>query len=201
MTSLRTNNEHLSTLRSSTVTDPTLHLELSGWWRRVGATVLDSIVISMVTWLLFRFISSIVVHTLCSALLAGAYRVFFLSSARGQTFGNRAAGTAVKSGTTGERVSVGQAVVHWLVQMLPAYILLGVISHPLTVVRNYMATQAPNTVPSHYPAYVTHNLHTIGIAGVIYLAYTAVDSLLPLWDHRRRTLHDRVAGTIVQRVL
>lgn len=85
---------------------------LAGWWYRVGATVVDSIIVGIVQALLLRGAGS---SGAILALLAGfAYQGWFLST-RGQTPGMMAVGTRLVDAQTGANVSfwrgVGRAAV------------------------------------------------------------------------------------------
>jgi uncharacterized RDD family membrane protein YckC len=130
---------------------PPTALRYSGWWRRVGAFVLD--------WVVLVSVMAAVPGESDGALL---FAVFVLPIAyfaglhtygHGRTVGKWVFGIAV-CGADGEPVDLGRALGRAVVQCLLSITIIGAI----------------------------------------------VDSLLPLGDARRRTIHDRAVGTVVVRV-
>jgi uncharacterized RDD family membrane protein YckC len=83
----------------------------TGWWRRVGATVIDFLVLIIPTGLIAGFAGVAVGETM-ELLLTAAY-IIYMQSQRGQTVGNMAVSTRVVDAATGDRPSVQKAVIRW----------------------------------------------------------------------------------------
>jgi len=128
----------------------------AGWWLRVAATIIDS--------LIFGAIASVLAvasggrssaMTLVSIFLMVLYQALMVTS-KGQTLGNMAAGTMVVDAVTGASVTQGKA---WGRAAMDALLRYG---------------------------------------GLLLFAIPYfVDILMPLWDQKNQTLHDKVAGTVV----
>lgn len=136
--------------------------DLAGWLHRVGATVIDALILFAVYFVLLLFLPFLAAFVVYQVLSIG-YFIYFLSQPRGQTFGNIAVGTQVRSATTGGPLPVAQAATRWAAQLLPSLV-AGLIA----------------------PALIT-----------ITLLYVILDSLFPLWDAQKQTIHDKAAGTLV----
>ncbi|HSN02207.1 MAG TPA: RDD family protein [Acidimicrobiales bacterium] len=98
------------------VAAPTNAVALSGWWRRVGATVVDNLLLfipSSITFLLVNDVAGRYVGALAALVVQGAYMVRFLASPRGQTIGNRVVDTCVRDALTGMAISSAQAMRRW----------------------------------------------------------------------------------------
>ena len=95
--------------------DPATGLRLGGWWRRVGATFSDNVILLLPTYLAFIVFGSLsfLLGVLGSVAVQGLYLVRLLASARGQTVGNRIAQTRVRDLTTGQRITTNQSVKRW----------------------------------------------------------------------------------------
>ena len=145
--------------------DPVTGLALAEWGLRVGATIVDGLVLLVPEFLILLAIGLRRTFTTTNPLyfnlavlaVGGLYSVYFLSRPRGQTIGNRAAKTRVVSASSGDSLTFKTSIIRWLV---------------------------------------------IGAFSFSYLFYVGVllaplDYLWPLWDPRRQTLHDKIAGTIV----
>jgi uncharacterized RDD family membrane protein YckC len=90
--------------------------EYAGWWRRVGATIVDSVILFFPTLVVVDVVSSfsdIYVGAIVGVLVQGAYMVKLLASPRGQTYGNRVVGTVVRDVATNGPISVNQALARW----------------------------------------------------------------------------------------
>jgi uncharacterized RDD family membrane protein YckC len=139
---------------------------LSGWWRRVGATVVDNFMLVIPSLLVFIGVGDVagnLAGALASIAVQGLYMVMLLSSPNGQTIGNRLVGTRVRDALTGQALTTGQAFRRW----------------------------APIAVYGLFE-FSGNSAITILVAAV-----ASVDYLHPLFNERRQTLHDRLAGTIV----
>ena len=95
---------------------PTSAVALSGWWRRVGATVVDNLLLfipSSIAFLLVTDFAGRYVGALAALAIQGTYMVRFLASAKGQTIGNRVVDTAVRDALTGVAITTSQALRRW----------------------------------------------------------------------------------------
>ena len=89
---------------------------LAGWWRRVGATFADNLILiipTLVVASIFEGIGGVYTGAVAGLLLQGFYMVWQISSKSGQTVGNRVAASKVIDALTGSRVSMLQAVKRW----------------------------------------------------------------------------------------
>ncbi len=96
--------------------DATTGLMLGGWWRRVGATLADSLILVIPTLLvvsLFSQSNGAFLGALSGLVLQGLYMVRLLSGVRGQTVGNRVAATRVRDAANGHAITVTQALKRW----------------------------------------------------------------------------------------
>jgi uncharacterized RDD family membrane protein YckC len=149
------------------VEDQATGLRLAGWWRRVGATFSDNVIMllpSYAVFALFGALAGVVVGVLAGIAAQGVYQVRLISQRRGQTIGNRIALTRVRDEITGGPVTRNIALKRWA--------FVGV-----------------------YQAVAT--LLTGNFALYVLVGITLIDSLYPLVNPRKQTLHDRFAGTIV----
>ena len=98
------------------VASATNAVSLSGWWRRVGATVVDNLLLfipSTIAFLLVTDFAGRYVGALAVLAVQGAYMVRFLASAKGQTIGNRVVDTKVRDALTGMAITTNQALRRW----------------------------------------------------------------------------------------
>lgn len=148
-------------------------LELAGWWRRVGAAVIDAIIVGVIA-LIFLIPLGIgafnadteggLAATVVALLLTGLvlvvvgliYAPFLMAKTNGQTLGRMATGIRVVR-TNGEPMDFGTAA------------LREVVFKALLI----------NTIASSF---------TFGLA-------TLLDYLWPLWDEENRALHDFPVNT------
>lgn len=144
-------------------------LTLSGWWRRVGATVIDSLVILIPS----RILVAVHVPAAISEVLMFAYLYYFWTS-RGTTLGNLATGTRVVS-ENGGSIESNSAAIRGLVICLPQLV-VSIVSGASV---GSVATGGGLSL----------------IVGVFYL----VNYLMPLWDGRKQAIHDKAAKTLVVR--
>lgn len=149
------------------VSDSATGLHLAGWWRRVGATFADNVILflpSLILQSFFTATSGATIGVLAFAALQGVYLVKLIASRRGQTFGNRIAMTKVRDAATGQGVTTTQALKRW----------------------GFVAT------------YQLIILFAAGnVAAELFFVVSLLDDLVPLFDPRKQTLHDKFAGTIV----
>ncbi len=172
---------------------------LAGWWHRVGAYIIDALILSViVTVLAYPYIRDVV----------GAFGEFFDATMRAAQSGEPAPTSAqFESDIAGAAgVIAGISLVVNLVytvvflmwkQATPGKLALGLRVRlrespdlPLPAVLLRWATQS--AVPGLLGA-----LPFLGIVGGI---FSALDVLWPLWDGKRQALHDKVARTNVIRI-
>ncbi len=176
--------------------DTQLQVPLAGWWRRVGATAIDGVIlliIGIVARTALSAISGLIVVTCISAL----YRVSLTCSASGQTFGNRAVSTRVRSQLTGERVSLGRGIIRWAVQHLPTTVVTAATASRLAQYFTWSRSHPHITSLQSIPLYIQHDLQFVLACWLPVFLFWLVNYLSPLWDRRNRTIHDIVAGTVV----
>lgn len=90
---------------------------LAGWWHRVGATILDGIIISIPVFII-TFAGTRAAGFVVAIAIEAAYFTYMLSRPRGQTIGNMAVGTRVVDARTGGPLSTGKALGRWAAQFL-----------------------------------------------------------------------------------
>lgn len=147
---------------------------LAGWWRRVGAQIIDGLIISVVAGALFvplgigvfaddpSYIAialGFVVATLIITVVALLYAPLMMSRTNGQTLGRMVTGIRVLR-SDGSSLTLGWAVLREV------------------AIKALLVNLA--------------NAFTFGVAGLL-------DVLWPLWDEENRALHDFVADTRVVR--
>ena len=150
--------------------------ELSGWWRRVWAQVIDGIVIGLIALVFFLIIGAIVgggflvgdttgyiaavlgflAWGICILVAALLYAPLMMAKTNGKTLGRMACGIRVVR-ANGRPITFGYATVR---EVLVKWLLIGVIAGSLT----------------------------FGLAALI-------DYLWPLWDEENRALHDFVVDS------
>lgn len=97
---------------------------LAGWGSRVGATVIDTIVLIAPTLVLVLLLGNRL-GDVAALATQGAYMVVLLTSPDGQTVGNRAMRTRVRDELTGYTITRRQALVRWAV--IAIYGVLGTV--------------------------------------------------------------------------
>jgi uncharacterized RDD family membrane protein YckC len=154
---------------------------LAGFWIRVGATLLDALILAIplfVVGFLFGLISAAVngdevgrtaaavvvdiIGGLVVTALYAAYTIILIS--RGQTIGMRVCGTRCVSEATGQPPDLKQSALRWLVPEGISYLLQGTMA---------------------------------GFVSLILTPVVLLDVLWMLWDPKNQTLHDKVAKTLV----
>jgi uncharacterized RDD family membrane protein YckC len=109
---------------------------LSGWWRRVGATLVDELILVIPTYAVLLIVGTfagVIVGALAGSALGGFYQVKLLTNPDGQTIGNRVLSSYVRDATTGQVLATGQALKRW--GFVAAYSLFGLTgAHSGTVV-------------------------------------------------------------------
>lgn len=108
------------------------HGRLGGWWRRVGATLTDNIILlvptSVVIWVVTMAAGSHV-GMLAGFAVQGVYQVAMLTSSRGQTLGNRIVATRVCDVATGGTITRHQAIWRW--GFVAVYSAIALLNNPI----------------------------------------------------------------------
>lgn len=155
---------------------------LAVWWKRAVAAIIDSIIVSIPSWILLTvlgvglgatadpievdpvtgqitgggagagFIATFLISLLVIVALGIAYYIYFHGSEKGQTPGKMIMKLQLRDEASGGRVSYGKAGLRWLVA---------------------------------------------GVLWAVCYVPGIVDALFPLWDPKRQTLHDKAANTLV----
>lgn len=97
----------------TTSTDTSLY---AGWWRRVGATLSDDLILAPVTLAVLAFLTPVAggyAGAFIGLCLQGLYMVKLLARPAGQTLGNRVANTQVRDAITGGPLTQNQALKRW----------------------------------------------------------------------------------------
>lgn len=96
--------------------DAVTGLMLAGWWRRVGATIADNMILLIPILFvvsLFDALDGAVVGVVAGLALQAIYMIKLLSVPRGQTIGNRVAATRVRDARTGRAITMSQSARRW----------------------------------------------------------------------------------------
>lgn len=183
--------------------DPVHQRPFSGWWQRVGATVMDALVLIVPSLILRGVISDTSVSTIAGALLSMGYQVFLLSSHRGQTVGNMVVKTCViRAQNSGGPISLDltQSFLRWAYLGVPTVIVTLLVGSRFNDAVNYIKIMQQSGIvvtANNVPHWVQQDLlDTVAGFGLLFLYFLA-DILSPLWTQRRQTLHDIVARTVV----
>ena len=155
-------------------------IRYAGWWQRVGATIIDGIIVGIPSGIIAALVGgSTRTHTVIrfdrfgreirgtsfdfnykgvfiAVALGILYRVLMEGSPKGQTVGKMAMKIAVRDQAGGPPIGYGRAFVRWLVA---------------------------------------------SILWLLFFVPGLIDVLFPLWDPRHQTLHDKAAGSVVVQVL
>jgi uncharacterized RDD family membrane protein YckC len=157
-------------------TPSTAGWELSGWWRRVGAHLLDGVVIGLIAGVFFGIFAAfagagflvgdttgyialvlgIIGFLLCIVVAALLYAPLMMARTNGKTLGRMATGIRVVR-ANGQPITFGYAALR---EVVVKWLLIGAIAGSLT----------------------------FGLAPLI-------DYLWPLWDEENRALHDMVVDS------
>jgi len=104
-------------------------VRLSGWWRRVGATVVDNLILLVPTMVVFLVVDAVagsIAGAIAGIVIQGIYQVKLLAMPQGQTLGNRMVGTQVRDALTGLAITNQQALRRWgLVAIYSSFELAG----------------------------------------------------------------------------
>jgi uncharacterized RDD family membrane protein YckC len=115
-----------TTTRGSSVTTPR---ELAGWWLRVGATMIDNLILFIPTEIVIRLVDSaanFVVADVAALAVEGIYMYVMLTRPAAQTFGNRALKTRVRNATDAGPITSQQVLRRYgLVACYSCFIIFG----------------------------------------------------------------------------
>lgn len=99
-------------------------MPVSEWWPRVGAMLLDSLVLAVPTIVVDAVISALAgsgagagaAEFVFALVVGGAYFGLLNGLGSGQTLGNKAAGIAVRDVATNEVIGAGRGLLRWFVR-------------------------------------------------------------------------------------
>lgn len=172
------------------------NVPLSGWWRRVGARLLDGLIVTVL------------------ALPLTAYFYARLFDAYGDYL--RRIQARVEGGAPPRVIDSPQEIVQWalLVGLITTavYVLYEAIMlrrRGATFGKRAAGVQVRTVNGNSLPWSVVARrvlfyfglslLSAIPVAGILFAVAGLLDVLWPLWDHKHQALHDKVAGTVVVR--
>jgi uncharacterized RDD family membrane protein YckC len=95
----------------------------AGFWQRVGAQILDVLILAVPSIILVLLLDQVVGQIL-STVLSLAYFAYFEGGPTGQTIGKRVLGIRVIDIRAGGPIGYGRAVVRWLVESIFSWIFL-----------------------------------------------------------------------------
>ena len=95
---------------------PPTGVQLAGWWYRVGATVIDGLILGIIG-LVFQLLLGRVGGELVNFVIEAIYLIVLVGGS-GQTIGCRALGTKVVAADGRSQVGYGKAAVRWIVQII-----------------------------------------------------------------------------------
>jgi uncharacterized RDD family membrane protein YckC len=97
--------------------------QLVGWWRRVGATLIDGIILGLASTAIDAAIGT-GGGRLLTIIIGAAYTISLIGG-QAQTIGNRATSSRVVLAANGQPPSYGPAAIRWLVESLLAVTIIG----------------------------------------------------------------------------
>lgn len=127
---------------------PSGQQRLAGWWYRLGATIIDGVILGVLSGILGLAGTG---GRLLGAIAGIVYYVVLIGGT-GRTVGQMAVGTMTLDADTGTPIGYPRALLRWFVEL--ALVLLLVIPW-------------------------------------------IVDILMPLWDSKNQTIHDKAASSVV----
>lgn len=176
--------------------DTQLQVPLAGWWRRAGASAIDTVALFIVG-LIVRAMVKGTAGIVIAAAVSLVYAAALISSKSGQTLGNRALGTRVRDQRGADGVSLARSVIRWMVQHLPATIATLASSARLSDYTNWVRLHPNHFNIQSIPPHIVSDIRFAMLCWLPVFIFLLVNYLSPLWDQRNRTVHDIVAGTVV----
>lgn len=146
------------------------------FWRRLFATILDGSVFAPLVWILYFLLNEGEFRTLepvFSSLIGIIYSVYFVSK-NGQTFGKMAMGIIVLD-KNGNKATFKQAFTRDIMQIIFSIITICIYGIP------------NETSPSKLTIIIFVTLFGIAL----------LEMMTMLFNNKRRSIHDFIAGTIV----
>lgn len=99
---------------------------LAGWWRRVGATLVDELIIGIPVGVILLILGVGRAGDEGIGLLVNlVYVTLMIGSPAGQTLGTKALGTRIADAGTGYSIGPGRSFVRWLVMMILQITIIG----------------------------------------------------------------------------
>ncbi len=95
----------------------------AGFWRRLGAALLDGILVGVLVGVLLAALKG--PGYALGLLLGAAYFVYFEGGPTGQTLGKRALGIRVVSFDTGGPIGYGRAFIRWIGRIVSSLLYIG----------------------------------------------------------------------------
>ncbi len=174
-------------------------VRLAGWWHRVGAAVIDGLLLSVIVVILaYPFIQDVV----------SAFGDFFDQAMTAAENGSPTPSTArFESDIAGAALSI--AAISLVVNLVYTVVFLSwkqATPGKLAVGLRVRLRETPDLpLSSILVRWATQSgapglLGLVPLVGAVTGIYTILDSLWPLWDEKNQALHDKAAKTNVVRV-
>jgi len=99
---------------------------LAGWWRRVGATLIDGLLVGIPVSIIFSVAgANHIVRSISDGVIQVLYQIILVGGFGGRTVGNRAASTRVVDARTGAPAGYDKAVPRGLVEFVLGVTIIG----------------------------------------------------------------------------
>jgi uncharacterized RDD family membrane protein YckC len=92
----------------------------AGFWRRVGAGIIDGIVVSIIPGIVYAATTNRSLESLLSLVIGLAYTTYLEGGPTGQSLGKRVLGTRVVDAATGGPIGYGRGAVRYVVAIISA---------------------------------------------------------------------------------
>lgn len=163
-----------------------------GFWQRFGALIIDGIILSPITFGLTYFNITSWKSSLILVLitLVGVSYKPFMESAYGATWGKMAMKLTVTN-LNFEKASLGEILLRNIFHIVPTLIILffsiGMYNDP--AFQSVSGYGEFTTFSKQFPA----SQYTSYVSGII----TIIDAIVLAVDQQKRSLHDKIGGTLV----
>ncbi|MDQ2728508.1 MAG: RDD family protein [Actinomycetota bacterium] len=97
---------------------------LAGWWYRVGASVIDGIILGIPSGIVYAAAHSLAAYYVFYGLVGLVYFTLLIGGG-GKTVGNMALGTKTLDSTGGTTIGYGRALLRWFVTFILGITLIG----------------------------------------------------------------------------